>query len=145
MASYTWVILLNYGSRCLAIGSRCSATAHNCSATHHGDRTMSLTARLCSHLLRQAQDGVAQRIQGARGLAVGGMTPDTHGRLHELRPQGRPSPQDEALRGTTLVGAFRKTSGRYPKDTMRSIRICMISRFLQLVITFGYLSDLTDL
>ena len=31
---------------------------------------------------------------------VGGMTPDTHGRPHGLRPQGRPSPQDEALWGT---------------------------------------------
>ena len=29
---------------------------------------MSLIARLCLHLLGQAQDGVAQWIQGARGL-----------------------------------------------------------------------------
>ena len=79
---------------------------------------MGLTARLCSHLLGQAQDGVAQRIQGARGLAVGGMTPDAHDRPHGLRPQGRPSPQDEALRGMTLLGAFRKTWGRYPEDTI---------------------------
>ena len=110
--------------------SCCSATSHNYSATHHGGRTMSLTARLCSHLLRQPQDGVAQRVQGARGLAMGGTTPDTHGRPHGLHPQGRPSPQDEALRGTTLVGAFCKTSRRYPKDTTRSVRICMIPRFL---------------
>ena len=34
--------------------SRCSTFAHNCSVTHHGGRTMSLTARLCSHLLEQA-------------------------------------------------------------------------------------------
>ena len=46
---------------------------------------MSSTARLRSHLLGQAQDGVAQRVQGARGLAVGGMTPDTHGRPLEHR------------------------------------------------------------
>ena len=32
---------------------------------------MNLTARLCLQLLGQAQDDVAQRIQGARGLAVG--------------------------------------------------------------------------
>ena len=114
----------------LGNGSRCSATAHNCSATHHGGRTMSLTARLRSHLLGQAQDGVAQWVQGARGLAVGGMTPDTHGRPHGLRPQGRPSPQDEALWGTTLLDASRKTSVRYPEDTTRSVRICMIPRFL---------------
>ena len=55
----------------LGYGSRCSATAHNCSATHHGGRTMSLTARLCLHLLEQAQDGIAQQIQGSRGLAMG--------------------------------------------------------------------------
>ena len=107
-------------------GTRCSTTAHNCSITHHGGWIMSLTDRLCSHLLRQAQDGVAKRIQGTQGLAMGGMTSDTHGRPHGLRPQGRPSPQDEALRGTILVGAFRKTSRRYPKDTARSVRICMI-------------------
>ena len=140
MASHTWVMLLDDGSHCsvmahaaqrrfalLGDGSRCSATAHNCSVTHHGGRTMSLTARLCSHLLRQAQDGAAQRVQGAWGLAVGGMTPDTHGRPHGLRPQGRASPQDEALQGMTLLDAFRKTPGRYPEGTTRSVRIRMIS------------------
>ena len=40
-------------------GSHCLATARNCSTTHHGGWTMSLTAQLCSHLLIQAQDGVA--------------------------------------------------------------------------------------
>ena len=71
-----------YGKPCLGYATRlrfallgdstcCSATARNCSATHHGGRTMSLTAWPCSHLLRQAQDGVAQRVQGARGLAMG--------------------------------------------------------------------------
>ena len=67
---------------------------------------------------------------------MGGMTPDTHDRPHGLRPQGRPSPQDEALQGMTLLNASCKTSGRYPKDTMRSVRICMIPRFLYSVITF---------
>ena len=114
----------------LGDGSHCSATAHNCSATQYGGRTMSLIAWLCSHLLGKGQDGVAQRVQGARGLAVGGMTPDTHGRLHGLCPQGRPSPRDEALRGMGLLGASRKTSGGYPEDTARSVRICMIPRFL---------------
>ena len=77
---------------------------------------MSLTARFCSHLLGQAQDGVAQRIQGARGLAVGGMTPDTHGRSHGLRLQGRSSPREGALRGTILLGASRKAWEGYPED-----------------------------
>ena len=79
-AARRWFTLLGDGSRC--------------SVTHHGGRTMSLTVRLCSHLLGQAQDGIAQRVQGARGLAVGGTTPDTHGRLYGLRCQGRSSPQD---------------------------------------------------
>ena len=51
--------LLGDSSQLLGDGSLCSATTHNCSATHHGGRTMSLTARLCSHLLEQAQDGIA--------------------------------------------------------------------------------------
>ena len=61
---------------------------------------------------------------------VGGTTPDTHGRPHGLRPQGRPNPQDEALRGTTLLGVSRKAPGRYPEDTTRSVRIRMIPWFL---------------
>ena len=123
-----------YGKLCLDLTARLwpslLATARYYSATCHGGRTMSLTARLCSHLLGQAQDGVSQRVQGAWGLAMGGMTPDTHGRPHGLRPQGRPSPQDEALRGTTLLGVSRKTPGKYHEDTTRSVRICMIPRFL---------------
>ena len=87
---------------------------------------MSLTARLCSHLLGQAQDGIAQLIQGTRGLAMGRTTPDTHGRLHGLWPQGWPSLQDKALWSTALLGALRKTPGRYPEDTTRSVRIRMI-------------------
>jgi len=92
------------------LGILCSAMVHNCSATHYGGRTMSLTARLCSHLLGQAQDDVAQRIQGARGLAMGGTTPDTHDRLHGLRSQGWSNPQGEDLRCTTLLSVHRKAS-----------------------------------
>ena len=108
LSGHTWstakkFLILNlsslhpYGKPCLGYAARLhflllgnstrnAATAHNCLATHHSGRTMSLTARLCSHLLGQAQDGVAQWVQGAWGLAVGGMTPDTHGRPHGLRP-----------------------------------------------------------
>ena len=110
-----------YGKPCLDLTARLwsslLATACYCSTTRHGGRNASLTARLCSHLLGQAQDGVVQRVQGAWGLAMGGTTLDTHGRPHGLCPQGRPSPQDEALWGMILVGTFRKTSGRYPEDT----------------------------
>ena len=67
-------------------------------------------AHLCLHLLGQAQDGVAQQIQGARGLAVGATTPDTHGRLHGLHRQGWSNPQDEDLRCTVLLSMYRKTS-----------------------------------
>ena len=101
----------------LGYSTRCSATAHNYSATHHGVRTISSTIQLRSHLLGQAQDDVAQQVQGARGLAMGGTTLDIHGRPHGLCPHRWPSPQDEVLRGTTLLGASRKTPGRYPEDT----------------------------
>ena len=77
---------------------------------------MSLTAWLCLHLFEQAQDGIAQWIQGARGLAVGGTTPDTHGRSHGLCLQGRSSPQEGALQGTILLSASRKAWEGYPED-----------------------------
>ena len=77
---------------------------------------MSFTARLCSLLLGQAQDGVAQRVQGARGLAVGGTTLDTHGRPHGLCLQGRSSPREGALRGMILLGASHKAWEGYPED-----------------------------
>ena len=99
MASLTWDTLLGVSScssasvhaarhrfTLLGDGSHYLATVHNCSATHHGGRTISLTARLCLHLLGQAQDDVAQQVQGARGLTVGGTTPDTHGGPHGLHP-----------------------------------------------------------
>ena len=133
MASCTWVTLLGDGSRCSATGYVAQqrftllGDGSRSSADQHGGWTMSLTARRYSHLLGQAQDDVAQRVQDARGLVVGGTTPDTHGRPHGLRPQRRPSPQDEALRGTTLLGASRKILGRYPEDATRSVRIRMIS------------------
>ena len=92
-AAQLWFTLLGDSTRSLA-------TAHNCSATHHGGRTMSLTAWLRSHLLGQAQDGVAQRIQGARGLAMGGTTSDTHGRPHGPHHQRWPSSQDQGVHGT---------------------------------------------
>ena len=142
-AARRWFTLLGVGSRCSAMvhtARRQFTTARQrftllndgsrCSVVQHGGWTMSLTARRYSHLLGQAQDGVAQQVQGARGLAVGSTTPDTHDRPHGLCPQGRPSPQDDSLQGTTLLGGSRKTSGRYPEDTTRSVRICMISRFL---------------
>ena len=75
-------------------------------------------------------DGPVASVKGKsealeRWTVWGGTTLDTHDRPHGLRPQGRPNPQDEALRGTTLLGAFRKTPERYSEDT-RSIRIHMI-------------------
>ena len=103
-----WQALL--GIHCSAMVHNCLATVHNCSVmvhnysvTHHGGWTMSPTTRLCSHLLGQAQNGVAQRIQGAQGLAMGGTTSNTHDRLHGLRPQGWSSPQDKALWSRALL------------------------------------------
>ena len=108
-----------YGKPCLDHTARLwSALLSNCSTTHYGGWIMSFTARLCSHLLGQVQNGVAQRVQGARGLAVGGMTPDTQGRPHGLHPQGRPSPQDDALWGTTCSVA----SARHLEDILKILR-----------------------
>jgi len=50
--------------------------------------------------LGQAQDGVAQRIQGARGLAMGDMSPGIHKTRHGLHHQRWPSPQDQGMHGT---------------------------------------------
>ena len=76
------------------------------------------------------QDHIVIHLRVPTSETVGGTTPDTHSRPHGLRSQGWPSPQDEALWGTTLLDASRKTPGRYPEDTTRSVRICMILRFL---------------
>ena len=44
------------------------------------------------------------------GTSYGGMTLDTHGRIHGLCYQGWSSPQDEDLRCTVLLSMYRKTS-----------------------------------
>ena len=72
------------------------------------------TGRIQGKLLEQAQHGVAQWIQGARGLAVGGITPGTHGYQLGLHFQGRPSPQDDEMRCLALLGVIRKSSGGHP-------------------------------
>ena len=46
---------------------------------------------------------------------MGGTTLDTHGRPHGLRPQGWPSPQDEALQGTTPLA-------RHQEDILKILR-----------------------
>ena len=79
---------------------------------------MSSTAWLSSHLLGQAQDGVALWVQGARGLAVWGMTPDTHDRPHGLRPQGRPSLEDEAL----WARLWSAPSARHLEDILKILQ-----------------------
>ena len=98
-----------------------------CSATHHGGWTMSWIARLWFAPARTSSRWRCTTGTRRSRTIYGGMTPDTHSRPHGLRPQGWPSPQDEALRGTTLLGVSRKTPGRYPKDTTRSVRIRMIT------------------
>ena len=77
MASLTWDTLLGDGSQLLGASLWWSDYEFDCSTLFAP--------------VRQAQDGIAQRIQGAWGLAMGGMTLDAHGRPHGLRPQGRPA------------------------------------------------------
>ena len=107
-----WFTLLDDGSQLLGNSSRWSNHEFDCSALFAPTRTCS--RRHCTTDTRHS------------GTSYGGTTLDTHGRPHGLRPQGRPSPQDEALRGTTLLGASRKTPGRHLKDTTRFVRIHMI-------------------
>ena len=78
-----------------------------------GDCLQSKETRLAT-LKLQLNSSAGRTIQsdGPLSTTVGGTTPDTHGRPHGLRPQGRPSPQDESLRGTALLGACRKTQGK---------------------------------
>ena len=106
------VKLVSYGPQLLDNSLEWSDYESNCSALFTPARTSSRWR--CTADTRRS------------GTSCGGMTPDAHGRPHGLRPQGRPSPQDEALRGTTLLGASRMTPGRYPEDTTRSVRIRMI-------------------
>jgi len=115
-AAQLWFMLLNNCSQLLSNSSRWSDHEFDCSALFAPARTSS--RRRCTTDTRCSR------------TSCGGMTPDTHDRPHGLRPQGRPSPQDEALWGTTLLGASRKTPGTYPEDTTRSVRIYMIPRFL---------------
>ena len=53
-------------------------------------------------------NGVPEKtIHRRRGVRTGsrrGIIPHTHNKLHGLRLQRWPSPQDEALRDTTLLG-----------------------------------------
>ena len=61
-------------------------------------------------VLGQAQDGISQWQQGARGLAVVGTTSDTHGKLHGLRPPGVVQPTRRSL-------AEHGVARRAPQDT----------------------------
>ena len=110
----------------LGDGTRCSSIAHNYSTTHHGDWTMSWTARLWFAPARTSSKRCCTTGTRRSGTSCGGYDPGYPWRTTWAAPQGRPSPQDEALRGMTLLGASLNTQGRYPEDTMRSVRIRMI-------------------
>jgi hypothetical protein len=68
-------------------------------------------------------------MQGVH-LWGGVLTLGTHGDGQEPHHQGRSSPQDEALRHTTLLGVRRKAPQRYPGDHVESVRICRICDFM---------------
>ena len=136
MASHTWVILLGYGSRCSAMvhaARRRFTLLGNCSQLLDNSSWWSEHEFDCLALFTLARISSRWRCTtGTRcsGTSCGGYDPRYPWQTTWVRPQRWPSPQDEALRGTILVGAFRKTSRRYPEDTTRYVRICMISRFL---------------
>ena len=75
-------------------------------------QVVSKTDRLRVKLLGLDQDGVAKRIQGIRGLAVGDMTSDIDRTKYEPHHQRWPSPQDQGVRCSALVGVHRKAKRR---------------------------------
>ena len=103
------VKLVGYNPQLLGDSLRWSDHESDCSALFTPARTSS--RRCCTTDARRS------------GTSCGGTTLDTHGRPHGLRPQGRSSPQDEALRSMALLGASRKTPRRYPEDTTRSVSV----------------------
>ena len=78
-------------------------------------------------------------------VPVGGTTPDTHGRSHGLCLQGRPSPQEGALRGTILFGDPREAREDILKMLRDLIGYIRSHVSCNLLLLSGYLSDLTDL
>jgi len=60
-------------------------------------QVVSKTDRLHVKLLGLDQDGIAKQIQGARGLAMGDMTPGTHKTRHGPHHQRWSSPQDQGV------------------------------------------------
>ena len=109
-ATRRWFTLVGDGFTLLGDGSCYSATAHNCLATHHGGRTMSLTARLCSHLLEQAQDGVAQQMQRRSRTCCGGYYPGYPWQTTWATPLGATQPTGRSLAG-------HDAARRLPQDT----------------------------
>ena len=106
-------------SRCFPASShRSSASGPMCGRSPHRRRTR---WRCGSAPLSKAMNLPAAMTTMA--VAVGGTTPDSHGRPHGLRLQRWPSPREEALWGTILLGASRKTWGGYPEDVTRSVMI----------------------
>jgi hypothetical protein len=72
------------------------------------------------------KDCVTKRIQGAWGLAVGGLTPGTHGGLHGPHREGWSSPQDSALRSIAELSMHRKAVWRHRDDFVESVRTCQM-------------------
>ena len=73
---------------------------------------MSLTARLCSYLLGQAEDDVAQRVQGARGLAVGGYDPGYPRQTTWAALPGAAQPTRRSLAGYDSARRLSQDTGK---------------------------------
>ena len=65
---------------------------------------------LGSHLLGKSQDGVAQWVQGTRGLAMGGHDPGYPRQITWVAPLGAASPKKRSLAG-------HDAARRLPQDT----------------------------
>ena len=65
-----------------------------------------------SHLLGKAQDGVAQRVQGARGLAVEGYDPGYPRQATWATPPGAAQPTRRSLAGHDSARRLPQGMGR---------------------------------
>ncbi len=93
------------------------------SITSWTGRITSQAGLLQVSLLWNAQDGVAQWIQGAWGLAVEGITPGTHSKAHGPAHQEWPNPVPEDPWRTAALGGARRAPQVYHKAISRYIGI----------------------
>ena len=103
------------------LGILCIATVHNCSMSDYESNYSALFTPTRTSSRRRCTADIRRS-----GTSYGGYDPGYPRQTTWATPQGWSSPQDEALWSTALLGTPRKTPGKYPEDTTRSVRIRLI-------------------